>query len=432
MLRSLRHFAPRCLRLVATHSVRPKPPTTPRVQDALHQLASLPEITQASQTPDAQLEKTLLNRVLHLVSGTPTDAVSSPRPSMGKNYEAVVHGLLARHFHRVGDITSERFHRLESISALWLDATTHPIQAITHGDYQNLSYDDRALLAASHIALALSCLRAPGSEPQLAASAAAATAERFAVTEQHRLAASLLLALSSEKGSPRQTMMLSALTAIDNNGAEAPVDVPGIARYFLATTAGESTDTDINPVDHAQALVVRWDTRGGFDYIEALCAAALILIKRQDKLALDQAEDFLGRALKEVEGIGNNLDKSEPLLTLAKLYTTRGQIVEAEGMYRAVEQYFDPVLKRMAFTVSSADLYCRAMEAFAGFLEKVEFNAVLREKEGAAKREKKRPVKEMYPAILCGGEEDRFVPLWLIDSMLPQFDMASPELATSR
>lgn len=345
---------------------------------------------------------------------------------MGKNYEAVVHSLLARHYHRVGDLTNERAHRLDAISALWQDASGNESTDNAHvGDERSVPEEYRALIATSHIALAVSCLRAPGAEALLAASAAASTAERFAFTENQRLASSLLTALSSGRGSPRQKLMLSALTAMDVDPTTAAVDVPGFARYFLATLGGEGKAADKSATDNAHALVVRWDQRGGFDFIEALCAAADVICQQEGKSNWEQANDLLERAVKEAGRIGNDLDKGEPLLGMAKLYVRRGRIVEAEGMFRSVEERFEPLRSRMAFTVSSADLYCRNMEAFADFLSRVEFNGRLREREGDVKREKMAPVRDMYASILNGTEE-RNAPLWFVDSVLPHFEIPAP------
>lgn len=208
--------------------------------------------------------------------------------------------------------------------------------------------------------------------------------------------------------------LLSALVAVDDREVDV-LDIPGFARLFLALHGGQGVDR----ADHAKALVVRWEGRGGFDYVEALCTAATVVDEEGDP---DLAEDLLVKGLRVAGDIGNDLDKSEPLLRMAGVYERTGRAVEAEGLYRSVEERFAKVWEKRMFTVSSADVYARAMQRFGEFLDRVEFNGRTREKEGQAKRERAREVREIYPEVL--GEGQPCVPFWVVDSILPYFELS--------
>ena len=221
--------------------------------------------------------------------------------------------------------------------------------------------------------------------------------------------------------------MLSALTAVDNRPPSSTIDVPGFARYFLSNLPPSSS---LDPLDHAEALLVRWDSHPGFDHVEALVSAARVTMKLRGSDGFAQAHDYLTRALKEVDNIGNELDKAEPLLALAELYAEKGSVVEAEGLFRSVEQRFEPAVKRSAFTVASAAVYCKSMSAFAAFLERVEFNGKTREREAKDKREKMVKVKDVFPEVLAGAEQN--VPLWFVESVMPHFDMPIPTVTNAK
>lgn len=234
-----------------------------------------------------------------------------------------------------------------------------------------------------------------------------------------RTAASLVVALSAPKGSRVATTLLTALLNLEDGESPDPeLDVVGFARVGMILRA------DANDVraDHAKALVVRWEG-AGYDFVEALCVAAGAVKRVGER---DLAEDFLGRALRTAGDLGNELDKSEALLGLAILYEEGGNIVEAEGMYRAVEERFDKVREKGRFTVSSADVYCRAMERFASFLERAEVNGVKRDKEAALRRQRAAEARALFPEILGESRGDDAVPLWVVDSLLPHFELPVP------
>lgn len=404
-------FAARALR--AMHSARPHAP----IEEAARAVAALGEVREASQSADAAVVRVLLGRVLDVVRA------GAGGRGLGGMHEAVAHGYLARHFHAVGDVAAERGHRLGVVECLQAEAA---------------GADEGGLVCQGYNALALACLRMHDAEGQLAAAAAAAAAERAAVTSGLRLSSALHAALARERGGEDQMLMLSALAAVGGtagaSGEQSGLDVPGFARLFSGvfarTSASESADADA--IDQLRALIVRWDARKDFDLVEALCCGGeqLVLRSRGNAAYLDQAEDFYTRALRLTDEIrGSALDRCEPLLGLAQLYAARGKPVEAEGLFRAVEEPFAAPLAKRAFTVSAADVYCRAMNAFAEFLDKCEWNGRTRETEAAKKREQASGVQAMFPSVLDATARP-LVPLWYIDSAMPHFELPQPQLGS--
>lgn len=228
------------------------------------------------------------------------------------------------------------------------------------------------------------------------------------------------MALSAPRGSRVATTLCTALLNLENDEKDDRVlDVVGFARVGMMLRA-EGEDAK---ADHAKALVVRWEG-GGYDFVEALCMAADCVKKVGER---ELAEDLLGRALRVAGELGNELDKSEALLGLAVLYEERGNIIEAEGLYRAIEERFDKVRENDRFTVSSADVYCRAVERFASFLERAEVNGVKRDKEATLRRQRAAEVRALFPEVL-GEPRGDAVPLWVVDSLLPHFELPAPAL----
>lgn len=134
------------------------------------------------------------------------------------------------------------------------------------------------------------------------------------------------------------------------------------------------------------------------------------------------------RAVRVAADVGTELDKGEPLLALAELYLRTGRVVEAEGLYRSIEERFEPVRSRRMFSVASAEFYARAMDKYALFLESVSFNGIKRGREGEMKRVKGEEVRDLFPEVLRG---DAAVPVWVVDSLLPWFELPVPRLDPS-
>lgn len=412
----------------ATNStLRRDPPAV--LQRAIDDTVSLTEVKEAVKTRDAASRHTLLTRVLQIVSRASPEAPAADIVDKdgGAPHVAVAHTLLARHAHIIGDVPMERSHRVQAIDHL----TQLKIE-------EEESTSHRYVLGGANLSLALCCLRGTGPEMQLAADAAASTAEPLSVSTQTRLSAALLTALAA--GEQRRTLLLSALTAIDpssnsdTDSLPAP-DVTGYARYFLVSDAvtnssrkGTNTSAidDAAAADHALALVTRWDGRA-HDFVEALvlAASAVRIHKKTDKSSLALAEDLLTRALREVERVGNAADKAEPLLGLAQLCVARGAVIEAEGFFRAVEDALERIWSHTAFTVASASVYCRAMEEYADFLDKMTVDGRSRGTEASQKRERAKVVRELFPHVLGPGESAS-VPPWFVESMLPHFDLNLP------
>lgn len=123
------------------------------------------------------------------------------------------------------------------------------------------------------------------------------------------------------------------------------------------------------------------------------------------------------RAVNVAADIGNDLDKSEPLLALAAMSENDGRIVEAEGLYRAVEERLDNVREKTGFSLAAADVYVRGLERFAAFLARAQWNGKSREREAQVRLEKVGQVRGAFGDLLCEGE--RRAPLWIVESLLP-------------
>jgi hypothetical protein len=368
-------------------------------------LESLPELKAARATPDAAAAYDHLKRALDIVS------------NVGDRKLVIVgHGHLVRLCYNVGLAEAERAHRVAAIDELLLDEAE--------------AGDGESMLSAAYNGLALSCLRVGGSESLLAASTAAGAAEKYAQSVPMRLGAALHAALARPRGSDGQRLLLSAVANQDGGGAVAgpgAVDVAGLATLFLAVGAESDGGgpSDERALGRLRALLDRWAERDDFDLVEAQCAAARQYVLRgpggagANSANLDAAEAVLAVALKSAQRLGNRLDTSEPVLALAHLYAAMNRKVEAEGMFRSVEDRFAGLKSRRAFTVLTGEVYCRAVEEFARFLD-----GLGRRAEAEARRKGAAEVRALFPAILGGGQLP--VPLWVVDSCIERYAVPQP------
>lgn len=401
------------------------PPTTRALSSARYAaasaaLASLPELQAARDTPDFGAAHAHLTRALDIAANA-GDA----------RLVVVARGHLARLCHTAGRAAAEREHRVAALDVLRAEAAEAP------------GREHAALVASACNGLALACLRVGGAESALAAGAAAAEAERGAREGGDRdaqLAAALHAALARPDGSDARRMLLAAVARLgreagtDEGGLPGGVDAVGWADFFLSTGApvdGGGAD-DVRALERMRGVVDRWTPRGGFDLVEARCAAAGELLRRGDGSGrgsgsgsgattwLDEAEELLTAAHADAKQLGNRLDSSEPVLGLARVYAAKGMKVEAEGMFLSVEARFRGLRERAAFTVLTAEVYCRALGEFARFLDRLS-----RDTEAAAKRKDADEVRAQFPEILGDGPPP--VPLWFVDACIEQY--AVPPLA---
>jgi hypothetical protein len=383
-----------------------------RYAAALTAINSLPELASAKATPDASAAYDYFKRALEIVgkAGDPKLVI-------------VAHGYLARHAYTIGDAATERAHRVAVIDGLRNEAAA----AGADNDPETTS-----LLASAYNGLALTCLRVAGSESLLAAGAAADAAERHSVSAHSRVAASLHAALARPRGSEGQRMLLSAIASMEVE--DDPLDIPGFASFFLGLFADEDAGgaSDKECLRRLRDVIERWKGRDDFDLVEIQCATARELMRRGSRSspdrgysrlgrdAVDDAEDILAAALATSQRLGNKLDMSEPLLGLAILYHATKRNVEAEGLFRSVEERFSALERRKAFTVVSAELCCRMLDAFATFLSDVG-----RGREAEMKRARAAEIRAMFPSIL--GQEPH-VPLWFVDSCIELYAVPQPLL----
>jgi hypothetical protein len=377
-----------------------------RYSEAKSAISSLPELSAAKETPDASAAYGHLKRALDVVSN-----------AGDRKLVIVAQGHLAAHCYKVGQAGVERMHRVAAIDALLLEEAES-------ADKKDDGDDTPALLSAAYNGLALSCLRVGDAENLLAAGAAADLAERHATTAQMRLGGSLHAALARTRGSQGQRIMLSAIAGVGGDiravDGGVSIDTPVFATLFSGMFAESDNG---GPGDEAAMQkmrdgVERWAGRADdFDMVESRCAAAREFVSRrgpdaspESKMRLDEAESFLTDALKQSERLGNKLDMSEPLLGLADLYAAKGRSVEAEGLYRSVEERFGGLVEKKTFTVLPAEVFCRSMDSFSAFLE-----SVGRGREADTKRERAAKVRALYPEIL--GRTPH-VPLWFVDSCI--------------
>lgn len=435
----------------------PKPPAV--LQSAINDLRALPEVQQAAETVDAVTRETLLARVLSIASRSTTSKGQSPPstenatspPSDVSPHSAIAHLLLARHSHDTGDVAKERSHRIEALRHLTHVAADDAANVVAH----------HQVLSSAHAALALACLRARGAEMRLAASAAADDAAALAVDSHARTAAALLTALASSQS--RRTMLLSALAAVSPDPRELSPgpstsletegpDVAGYARYFLARDAteriklegqgvgkgsdnvgddeGSTADTlgGDQALDHALALVVRWDS-AGHDLSEALVQAGETCMVVRKDAGYAQTEDLLSRAVKEARQAGTEADEAEGLLGLARLFAVRGAAVEAEGLFRAAESRLLPMWKRKAFTVPAAHVFCRVCDLYGHFLGGFSVDGRARTTEAREKGDMAQEVRMMFPQVLpvdFGNKDAPPVPPWFVQSLMQHFDVDLP------
>lgn len=413
------------------------------LQQALIELHSLPELKQAVETIDASLRHTLLTRIHDiLVKGGSSAA-----------HRTVAHMLLARHYNLIGDVANERVHRVDVVS----NASDLAASLSTDNDDNDDEMSTSTFTACTHAALALCCLRGHGDEMTLAATTAAMNVERYATDSQMRLCGTLLNGIAASKDSPKRRMLLTALTTIgepqrhssstteeaedegeDNDNESKYPDVCGYARYLLA--ANEHEEYTVRK-DHALALVVRWDNRKRGDdityrndFIEALLLAGRTVLKQKDgqqstRTALDHAEDLFGRALEEANQSSYPSDKVPVLLALAELYRQRQKPIQAEGMFRAAIDTMEPMWKRQAFTVGSAELYHRMMTEYGQFLSTWSVDGRKRTTEVDDMSKRAANLRDMYPHILGvmdANGNNNAADLWMIDSLLEYFELKLP------
>lgn len=418
--------------LAARHLLAAAPATarafsSARYAAASAALASLPELQAARDTPDFGAAHAHLARALDIAQNA-----GDPR------LVVVARGHLARLCHAAGRGAAEREHRVAALDVLRAEAADVDAAAAAS------RAEAAELLAASCNGLALACLRVRGAESALAAGAAAAEAERAARDSgdrDARLAAALHAALACRQGADGRRVLLAAVARLGREGvvaqddgavATGSVDAVGWADFFLAIGApvdGGGAD-DVRALERMRGLVDRWTPRGGFDLVEARCAAAKELLRRgggssrvpsaAKAAVVDEAEELLTAALADAERLGNKLDSSEPVLGLALVYAAKGMKVEAEGMFNSVEARFRALRERAAFTVLTAEVYCRALDEFARFLERIG-----RDTEAAAKRKDADEVRAQFPEILGDGGPP--IPLWFVDSCIEHY--AVPPLA---
>lgn len=365
--------------------------TSARYAAASSALNSLPELKSARETADASLAYSHLERALEIVT-----------PANDRKLIIVAHGHLARLCHSVGRAAAERAHRVAAIEAL-------------HAEAADGSDEDEALLSRAYGGLALACLRVGGDESALAAASAASAAEACAVGARGKVEAGLLGALARPQGKG-QRILLSAVGKLGGEVVEKEeegVDVAGFAEFFLAVRAEKGDGDALGRLDR---LVDRWAGRG-FDEVEVRVAAAREYVFRVGEM--NRAEELLTEALGIAEKLGNKLDTSEPVLGLAVLYGAMERKIEAEGMFRSVEDRFEGLREKSAFTVLTAEIYCRAMEEFAAFLQKAG-----RDKEAEVKRGRASDVRALFPAVLQTGSPPH-VPFWFVDSCIEHFAVPS-------
>lgn len=355
-------------------------------------LNSLPELKSARETADASLAYSHLQRALEIVT-----------PANDRKLVIVAHGHLARLCHSVGRAAAERAHRVAAIEALHAEAAAG-------------SDEDEALLSRAYSGLALACLRVGGDESALAASSAASAAEACAVGARGKIEAGLLGALARPQGKG-QRILLSAVGKLGGEMVEEEweqgVDVAGFAEFFLAVRSEKGDGEALRRLDR---LVDKWAGRG-FDEVEIRVAAAREYVFRDG--GMKRAEALLTEALGIAEKLGNKLDMSEPVLGLAVFYGAMERKIEAEGMFRSVEDRFEGLREKNAFTVLTAEIYCRAMEQFAVFLQKAG-----RGKEAEVKRGRASDVRALFPAVLQTGSPPH-VPFWFVDSCIEHYAVPS-------
>ena len=374
----------------------------PNLQIAWREVLTLPEVTNARSSGSPSLSGAELARARAILVQAKANPVNV----------AIVAHLEALNYHARGLFTSEMQARTATIDAL-LDPTSSKI----------LGNEQVPLISAASSARALSSLRGYDSKFSISLSNFAAN---HAVCTHTRLTAELCGAasqLKEEKAAARAR--LSAIVALSPSGdkikAQDP-DIGGLAR------AMSGIDED---VEELRGLVVRWDANrpATFDYVEALVAIGNAITEKSSKVTNDEeyrkrleseAEDYLAKALEVSGTIGNEMDKAEALLGIAKLYARQGNIVESEGLFRSVEERFAKAIERDALSVSAASVYVRTMKSYAQFLENSEFAGRKRTKEAELFRAKEHQVRGTFEQILDGTN---IAPLWIVDSLLPSLEL---------
>lgn len=400
-----------------------------RYAAAVAALNSLPEITESENARDPSTAYDLLERALAVVA-----------PVGDQKLVVVAHSRLARHCYATGDSERERDHRIAAINVLESELSSASPGSGNGNDDQDLEFS-QAQLCNAYNGLALSCLRVGTAESLVAAASAAMAAERHAVSAKQRLASSLHSALSRPPGSELQMMLLSAICgagrtdlgddgdSVASKSSPKDVDIVGYAKFFhgLLTPRDKSDEANQEALISLREVVQTWENEEkGFDVVEAQCATARELLLRapsndpgQVKKHQEEAEGLLTTAHSIAERIGNKIDVSEPLIGFAELSQSRESFVEAEGFYRSVEERFESAVQKNAFSVASAEVYCRSLAGFAQLLRRVG-----RVREAETKDEKAHQVKSLCPAILM---HQPHVPMWFVESCTEQYEVPQPD-----
>lgn len=376
-----------------------------RYQAANSALNSLPEISAAQEAPNPYVARDHLKRALEIVSNT-----GDPRLVI------LAHGRMANVYFELGLASVERSHRVAMIDLLE--------EELKHGSDEATP----ELLSAAYNALALSCLRVGDNEHLLAAGAAAEAAGRNAISVSARLSATLNTAISRPPGSESQRVLLSAVTAGAGQHADITksYDLPGFARYFsgLFATCDAGGPHDISALDSLRELRSRWESKNDWDLVEVECTLARQLTKRQDRRndteRFNEAEEILSSALSRARELGSELDTCEVLLAIAELYAIMRRSLEAEGLFRRIDEHMGKLYEKRAFSVASADLFCRASSKFAELMKRLN-----REREAEILTAKLSDVRNLFPEVLSRPPH---IPLWTVDSCIRLYDLPNPFL----
>lgn len=368
----------------------------PRLQEAWGAVRGLPEVASARDSGAPALAGAELARARVVL-----EQARAPSATV-----AVAAHLEALNLHARGHVKAELKARDATIAAL--------------ADAHELGDEREPLVAAAAAGAAVAAMRGHDVE---AVAVRAARAGQMADVSHVRLVAELA-AGAAERDDVSACARLSAVAALAAPTAASDVDVGGLARGMAAVRDRK------NGHEHAVALVVRWDaTRPAtFDYVEALVGAGRAVARQTDgeedverrKRLFTQAEDYLSKGLEVSGTIGNELDKAEALLAIAQLYARHGNIVEAEGLFRSVEERFAKPIARDCISVAAASVYVRTMDAYARFLENSEFAGRKRTREAETARSKRDHVQSVFEEIL---QAPSVAPLWIVDSVIGSLEL---------
>lgn len=376
----------------------------PRLQEAWRTVRQLPEVTSARSAGAPALAGAELARARAILEQANADPAAV----------AVAAHLEALNAHARGKLRAE------------LSARSATVAALRAAD--SLGTERAPLVSAAAAARAIASLRGPdaGAAALLAADAATAA------TDAHTRLTAELAGAAAAPDTRAAAARLSAVAALAPAPPKNGPDVGGLARALLAARDNSSA------VEQLTALVTRWDASrpASFDYVEALVAGGRARAREAEGMegeskrkAWAAAEDLMAKALQVAGAVGNELDKAEALLGIAQLYARRGNVVEAEGLFRSVEERFAAPIERDCISVSAAAVYVRAMHSYALFLENCEFAGRKRTREGEVVRAKGEVVRDVFGEILAMKS---VAPLWIVDSLLPSLELPLEVVAVQR